>query len=169
MRKLSTLITIMFIAFTFTPMAFGSAPQNDKALTLAQLVGKIADYEKKDIVLTGTVLGACGSGCKMWVGNKDYKDGDPVALVWAKDKAFKFKTGVVGQKVILRGLALAKYVNLCATEKKEQDKKQAPVVDDHANKGKKDCDPLKMAGSKQEESRQLKSITFIATSVEYLK
>ena len=166
MKNLSVVIAIV-LALAFAPMAFGRAPQSEKALTITQLAGKIADYEKKDIQLTGVILGACGSGCKMWVGNKDYKDGDPVALVWAKDSAFKFKTDAVGQKVLLKGYAVAKYVNLCPTEKKAQDTKTA----EQAGKGKKDCDPLKLtpAQTKQEEAGQLQSITFFATSVEYLK
>ena len=169
MRKLSVLGLIMFMALSFVPLAVGSGPSSEEVLTLTQLVDNIAKHEKQDIVLTGTVLGACGSGCKMWVGDKDYKEGDPVALVWAKDSAFKFKTDAVGQKVMLKGFAIAKYINLCATEQKEQEKKEAKVAADQPEKGKKDCDPPIKVGANEEGARQLKSITFIATSVEYLK
>lgn len=165
MRKLSALMITILAALTFTPLVFGSTSQNEKAFTLAQLADKIADYEKKEIMLIGTVLGACGSGCKIWVGNKDYKEGDPVALVWAKDKAFKFKSDAVGQKVMLKGFAVAKYVNLCPTE----NKKESKTAGDPPGHSKKDCDPLKKAGANQEKSGQLKSITFFATSVEYLR
>ncbi|HIJ80003.1 MAG: hypothetical protein OEY01_15990 [Desulfobulbaceae bacterium] len=157
MKKISILMTTILVALTFTSFAIGGTKQNEKAFTLPKLVDQIADYEKKEIMLTGTVLGACGSGCKIWVGEEDYENGSPVALVWAKDKAFKFKSDAVGQKVMLKGYAVAKYVNLCPTENKEQ-----------AGQAKK-CDPLKKDGAKQGESGQLKSITFFATSIEYLK
>ncbi len=165
MKRLSVVIALI-LTLAFIPTAFAGAPQKGKALTLPQLADKIADYEKKDILLTGTVLGACGSGCKMWVGNNDYKEGDPVALVWAKDNAFKFKTGVVGQKVLLKGFAVAKYVNLCPTEQKALEKKKA----EQAGTAKKNCDPTKKtpAETKLEASSQLQSITFFATAVEYL-
>ena len=165
MKKLSILIPAILVALTFTTLAIGSTSQNENAFTITQLIDKIADYEKKEIQLTGTVLGACGSGCKMWVGNQDYKDGDPVALVWAKDNAFKFKGDAIGQKVMLKGFAVAEYINICPTEQKEQEKTAA----DQPDQAKKKCDPLKKDEAKAEESRKLRSITFFATSVDYLK
>jgi len=165
MKRFSAFIVTILITLTLAPTAFANSKQEANALNIDQLSSKIAEYEKKDIVLTGTVLGACGSGCKLWVGNENYKQGDPVALVWAKDNAFKFKGGIVGQKVTLKGFAVAKYVSLCPTEQKEQEKKKAEQKGDD----KKNCDPFKKEGDKQEEAREVQSITFFATSIEYLK
>lgn len=169
MKKISILLTMVFMSLAFSPFAFGSSPEETKSLTLAALITDIADYEKKNIVLTGTILGACGSGCKIWLADDQYKEGDPVALVWAKDNAFKFKTDKTGQKVKLQGFAVGKYVDLCALEKQDTAKQKKAA--EAAAKEKKDCDPpVKVEAATEKGSvKQLKSITFFATSVEYLK
>ena len=172
MRKLSILFTIVFMTQVFIPHAFGSSLEGKDSFTLAKLVDNMAGYEKKDISLVGTILGVCMSGCKMWISDGEYKDGDPVALVWAKDDAFKFKTDATGQKVKLQGFAVGKYVDLCAIKKQEKeetvDQKKAAEA---SGKDKKDCDPpVKVAAATEKEGvKQLKSITFFATSVDYLQ
>lgn len=168
MRTLSILLTIFFISQTFIPYASASSLEKQAPLTLAKLVENMEKYKKKEITLVATLLGACMSGCKAWVADGDYKDGNPVALVWAKDDAFKFKTDATGQKVKLQGFAVAKYVDLCAIKKEEKN----PKMDaDSPEKDKKDCDPpVKIkAQTEKEATKELKSITFFATSVEYLK
>ncbi len=169
MRILSVLLSIFFISQTFIPCTFASSPDKQAPLTLAALVENMAEYEKNEITLVATMLGACMSGCKVWVADGEYKDGNPVALVWAKDDAFKFKTDATGQKVKLQGFAVAKYVDLCAIEKQEE--KNQKKDGDSPEKDKKDCDPpVKIkAQTEKEATKELKSITFFATSVEYLK
>lgn len=169
MKKLSTLLAILFITQTFIPHASASSLEQQGPLTLAALVENMEKYEKKEVSLVATLLGACMSGCKVWVADGEYKDGSPVALVWAKDDAFKFKTDATGQKVKLQGFAVAKYVDLCAIEKGEEKTPKKDV--DTAGKDKKDCDPpVKIkAQTEKEGAKELKSITFFATSVEYLK
>jgi hypothetical protein len=169
MRKLSALLTIFFITQTFIPYASASSLEKQAPLTLATLVENIGQYEKKEVSLVATLLGACMSGCKVWVADGDYKKGDPVALVWAKDDAFKFKTDATGQKVKLQGFAVGEYVDLCAIEKKEE--KNSKKDPDSPGKDKKACDPpvAIQAHTEKEGTKQLKSITFFATSVEYLK
>ena len=165
MKKLSIFFFIIFMTNIFLFQTVGSAQEKKSSVTLPQLMADIANYEKKEISLVGTIVGACGSGCKMWISEGEYKDGAPVVLVWAKDKAFTFKTDATGQKVKLQGYAVGKYVDLCALEKKElagEEKKTAAATD----KSKKACpQPIK----EKTTANQLKSITFFATSVDYLK
>lgn len=164
MRKLSILLAIFFITQTVIPYASASSLEKQAPLTLATLAEDMAKYEKKEVSLVATLLGACMSGCKVWVADGDYKKGDPVALVWAKDDAFKFKTDATGQKVKLQGFAVGEYIDLCAIEKKEE---KNPKKDSASpEKDKKACDPPVTI---KEGTKQLKSITFFATSVEYLK
>lgn len=161
MKKVSVLLTIIFMALVGISPAFADSMKENESLTLTQLVDNMASYEKKNISLVGTMLGACMSGCKMWIADGAYKEGDPVALVWAKDNAFKFKTDASGQKVKLQGFAVATYVDLCAI--KEPEKTAPKKAEEVPSQDKKDCDPpVKVEG------KQLKSITFYATSVEYL-
>lgn len=140
------------------------AKEQSGTFTLSQLATEITKLEKQKITLVGSVAGACRSGCKIWVSEGPYQKGNPVALVWAKDQAFKFKTDAIGREVRLTGYAIGKYVNLCALEKKEK------TVEDQESKtahnSKKDCDSL---DGKQTNSRELQSITFFATSVDYMK
>jgi hypothetical protein len=163
MKKLSILLTIIFLTHIFISHSFANSQKKNEPLTLSQLMTGIADYEKKEISLVGTIVGACGSGCKVWLSEGEYKDGKPVALVWAKDKAFTFKTDATGNRVKLKGYAVAKYINLCSLEKRQQAVKEHKTA---ATKGKKDCEsPLEA----KQKNRHLKSITFFATSIDYLK
>ncbi len=169
MKNFALLFAVIFLTQVFVSQAFGESVKEQPSLTFIDLAGSMGEYEKKNISLTGTVLGACMSGCKVWLSHEQYKKGDPVALVWAKDDAFKFKKDATGQKVKLQGYAIGKYVDLCALKDKE---KEAPkqAAAEVAGKDKKDCAPpvnVQVAG-KGEGEKQLKSITFFATSVEYL-
>lgn len=117
--------------------------------TLAELVKKIDQLEKKPIVLTGTVIGTCKSGCKMWVADGDYKEGDLHALVRAKDDAFKFDTKSTGKPVRLTGFAVGKLLDSCGNSDEED--------------GEGDCAKPVKDGEKAEPKKQ---ITFFATEVE---
>jgi hypothetical protein len=127
--------------------------------TLATLTEKIDELSKKEVVLAGTIVGVCKSGCKMWVAAGEYKKGDPFALVRAKDDAFKFDTDAAGKEVVLRGFAVAKYVDYCSETGKEQegamDKCETPV------------DTKKASEKASTEKRKLEDVTFFATNVEY--
>lgn len=155
------IITVFFLSSFLTSSAFAKTETKNTPLTLPQLMAGMADYEKKEVSLTGTIAGACMSGCKVWITEGPYKEGAPVALVWAKDKAFTFKTDATGKKVLLKGYAVGKYIDLCALEKKEQAKTAAK--DDE--KRKDDCKPVIET---ETGAKQLSSITFFATSVDYL-
>lgn len=133
------------------------ADEKKEPLTLSELMAGMGEYEKKEVMLTSTIAGACNSGCKIWVADGEYKKGEPIALVWAKDKAFTFKTDATGQKVLLEGYAVGKYIDLCALEK------GAEKTDE---KAKSDCNPVIETETGK---KQLSSITFFATSVSYLE
>ncbi len=151
-----TLFTVVMF-FSLLALSVGTASEVKEPLPLAKLMAGIEKYEKKEVSLVGTVAGACNSGCKVWVADGEYKQGDPVALVWAKDKAFTFKTDVTGQKVLLEGYAVGKYVDLCAVEKEKKSDEE---------KAENGCNPIIDTETGQ---KQLRSITFFATSLEYLK
>lgn len=162
MKKLAALFTILFLAHIFISEAFANSQEKIATLTLSRLMAGIADYEKKEIFLVGTIVGACGSGCKVWLSEGEYKEGKPIALVWAKDKAFTFKTGATGKKVKLTGYAVGKYIDLCSLEKKKQAVERDKVAPE---KNKKDCQPVVEA---KKTTNQLDSITFFATAIEYM-
>lgn len=118
--------------------------------TLAELAKGIDQLQKQEIVVSGTIIGACKSGCKMWIADGKYRDGDRFALVRAKDDAFKFDTGATGKIVKLHGYAVAELMDYCAErggEKKAE-----------AQGGKKECAGPEGANM---------AITFFATEVNY--
>ena len=153
MKKIA-LVCSIFLLSLFS-ISTGFANKMD-LLTVPQLTSKIAEVEKQNISLTGTIAGACMSGCKVWLTEGEYKKGDPVILVWAKDDAFKFKSDAAGQKVKLQGFAVGKYIDLCATEKKQGE----GVLE-----GESCAKPVTLKNDKE---KQLEAITFFATKVDYL-
>jgi hypothetical protein len=133
----------------------------EKPLTLAKLTEQVDKLDKTEIVLTGTVVGVCKSGCKMWIADGEYKKGDPYALVRAKDDAFKFDKEATGKTVVLHGFAVAKYMDYCA---ESGDKKEGAAMDK--------CEtPVTLAKDQKvdekKEGMKVKDITFFATTVEY--
>jgi len=139
----------------------------DTPLTLTELAAGIDDLQKKEIVLTGTIIGACKSGCKMWVSDGEWKEGDLHALVRAKDDAYKFATDAAGKTVTLTGFAVAKKMDYCAEKGElkegESDDCASPVDEKKKKEDAKSCaDPTAKKDVKLE-------ITFFATSVEYAK
>ena len=127
----------------------------ENPLTLSQLAEGIDNFEKKEIVVTGTIIGACKSGCKMWISEGEWKEGDLNALVRAKDDAYKFATDAAGKNVTLTGFAVAKKMDYCA-EKGELKKDEATCAS-----------PVDGKEGAQKETKL--EITFFATSVEYAK
>lgn len=155
MKNKIILFSLLSLASLFV---FSVCSANEmRNLTLSELMAGMAEYEKKEVMLTGTIAGACNSGCKIWLADGDYKKGEPIALVWAKDKAFTFKTNATGQKVSLKGYAVGKYIDLCALEK---------GTGENDDKKKSDCNPIIETETGR---KQLSAITFFATSVDYLE
>ena len=150
--KLSILSVIFFLSLGIAA-ADAEKGTADNPLTLTELAAGIDKYEKQEVVLTGTIIGACKSGCKMWISDGSWKEGDLNALVRAKDDAYKFDTDAAGKTVTLTGYAVAKKMDYCSEkgELKEGEKTCASPVDS-------------TEGAKKESKLE---ITFFATSVKY--
>jgi hypothetical protein len=164
--KRRVVFAAMLAIFGFMAMpSFGgdeTVAESVQQLTPGQLIAQVRQLEKKDVTLMGTIIGTCIAGCKMWVAEEDYKEGDPIILVRAKDDAFKFDTRMTGKRVVLKGFALASYVDKCVgesgAEPAEADGKQEP----------KGCEaPVRLPENRGEDGA-LRAITFFATSVEPL-
>ncbi len=154
MRRFLFCATVLLLWSCLGQHSFAGVEEKVTILTVPELTEGIAQYEKKEVSLEATVVGACGSGCKIWVAEQEYKDGVAVALVWAKDKAFSFKSDAVGKRVRLQGYAVNRYVNLCSAEKSEKHTKEKE----------------KCASSVGEKTTtdEFRPITFFATSIDYL-
>jgi hypothetical protein len=160
---MKTLRTAGLLALTLLMTASLALAAKTKVYTLDELAKNIKTVEKKEIVLKGKVVGACKSGCKMWVAMGDYKDGDLFALVRAKDDAFKFDTNSAGKTVTLKGFAVASYQDYCAeaAEGGEAAKKA------EAEKAAGGCKAPVNTDPKEKAEKKLQDITFFATSVSY--
>ncbi|MCP5538505.1 MAG: hypothetical protein H7A51_20030 [Akkermansiaceae bacterium] len=152
-QSIALLVLPAVIALTPTADAGNDKGSIDNPYTLAELAGQIEQVKKKEIVLSSRIIGACKSGCKMWVADGEYKKGDLFTLVRAKDDAFKFDTKAAGQKVILHGYAVARIIDTCNDEGDKKDK-------EHDKKENGAC-----AGP----GTPTKEITFFATKVVYVK
>ena len=152
-EKLSILSLVLFLSLGVAA-ADTEKGTADNPLTLSELAAGIDGFQKKEIVVTGTIIGACKSGCKMWISEGEWKEGDLNALVRAKDDAYKFATDTAGKTVTLKGYAVAKKMDYCAEKgelKEGDDDGCASPVD----------------GKKGEKKETKLEITFFATSVDY--
>jgi len=166
MKKLNTFILVILAPALCFSVGSTDAEKGtaDNPFTLSELTAEIDKLEDQEVVLTGTILGACKSGCKMWVAEGEYKEGEAYALVRAKDDAFKFDTAAAGKTAVLHGFGVAKYMDYCAETGKEQegamDKCETPM---ESNKEVTEEPKVK----EEAEERKVKEITFFATKVEY--
>ncbi len=151
--KMSILSLVLFLSLGVAA-ADAEKGTTENPLTLSELAAGIDGFEKKEVVVTGTIIGACKSGCKMWISEGEWKEGDLNALVRAKDDAYKFDTDAAGKTVTLTGYAVAKKMDYCAEkgELKQGESTCASPVD----------------GNKEEKTAAQKlEITFFATTVNY--
>lgn len=160
MLNLRRTVSLVLALLLTSSLALAAKPQT---YTLDELAKNVDKLEKKEIVLKGTVVGACGGGCKMWVAMGDYKDGDLFALVRAKDDAFKFDTNSTGKACILKGFAVAEYMDYCADEAAGGETAKAAKAEKEAGLCKAPVNTDKAAKA----AKKVKDITFFATSVEY--
>lgn len=130
---------------------------------LDELAKNITKLEKKQVVLTGTIVGTCKSGCKMWVAMGDYKDGDLFALVRAKDDAFTFDVNATGKKVELTGYAVGNYLDYCADEAAGGER----AKEAKAEKASGGCKAPVNTDPKAKAEKKLQDLTFFATKVKY--
>lgn len=162
--KLSILSLVLFLSLGIAA-ADTVKGTTENPLTLSELAAGIEGFEKKEIVLTGTIIGACKSGCKIWISEGEWKEGDFHALVRAKDDAYKFNTDATGKAVTLTGFAVAKMMDYCAEEGElKKGESTCPTPVDSKNEEKAGADPVDT--EKKTDAPKLE-ITFFATSVEY--
>lgn len=173
MKTLKTIGLLLALALC-VKLAAAEAP----SVTLPELAAQIQTLEKQQVVLTGQIVGACKSGCKMWVAAGDYKEGDLFTLVRAKDDAFKFDTQATGKQVVMHGFAVASYMDYCA----DAEKGGKAAEEAAAEKAAGTCAaPVKLndaaaattaeatgeASAEASGEKKLQDLTFFATSVEY--
>jgi hypothetical protein len=164
MKRFTTLGLLLVLALGLRTAFAAADSEAVETLTLPELAAKIEAVEKQEVVLTGQIVGACKSGCKMWVAAGDYKDGDLFTLVRAKDDAFKFDTQATGKQVVMRGFAVASYMDYCADAAAAGE--QAAV--EHAAKvAEDDCKAPVNTNAEAKAERKLQDLTFFATTVEY--
>lgn len=162
--KLSILSLVLFLSLGISA-ADTEKGTAENPLTLSELAAGIDSFEKKEIVLTGTIIGACKSGCKMWVSEGEWKEGDFHALVRAKDDAYKFETDAAGKAVTLTGFAVAKMMDYCAEEgEMKKGESTCPTPVDGKKEEKAGAAPA--GGEKKTDTPKLE-ITFFATAVAY--
>jgi hypothetical protein len=160
MRKLLPIFTMMIAISLLTSVAL-AGDKDTEALSVAGLAAEVVKLEGKECQVTGTIIGACMSGCKMWIADGSYKDGDFFTLVRAKDDAFTFQTDKQGAQVVLTGYVVGKYKDYCA------DAAEAGHAEPAAGEQVGGCKaPVNVEGATKGE---LQEMTFFATKVEYVK
>jgi len=173
MQKLLTILSCMLITFMVSSVCIGhehqleqemtkeTAQQDAEAvLTVEMMADQVKELDGVEFCVEATIIGACKSGCKMWIADGEYEEGQLFSLVRAKDDAFKFDTDKQGTQVRLTGYVLAKFKDYCG---------------DAAEAGKAEPKDGEQAGSckapvKVETATEgdLQEMTFFATKVDYL-
>ena len=163
MRKTSLYILLLTLVVISLAAAVCLAHDHDteKALTVKIMAEQVKDLAEKEIYVEGMIIGACKSGCKMWIADGKYEEGDLFTLVRAKDDAFKFDTDKQGKRVRLHGYVVAKYADYCGDDAAEG--KAEPAAGEQAGSCKA---PVKVEDATKGE---LQEMTFFATKVEYVK
>ena len=160
MRK-SLSFFMLLIASSLLATAALAGDGDTKAMTVAGLAADVTELEGQECQVIGTIIGACKSGCKMWIADGSFKDGDTFALVRAKDDAFQFDTSKQGAQVVLTGYVVGKYKDYCADAAAAGHAE--PAEGEQAGSCKA---PVKVETS---EKGELEGMTFFATKVEYVK
>ncbi len=161
--KNTRLMTVVLVAILASLLATVAVASDSEAVvfTVQTMADGVEKIQGEEITVEGTIVGACKSGCKMWIADGKYEEGNLFTLVRAKDDAFKFDTKQNGKKVQMTGFVVAKYKDFCGdkaegkqaehTETKEvAGSCAAPVKVETATKG------------------DLEEMTFFATKVTYL-
>ena len=156
-------LALLLALFCATSVWASETPQTSE-YTLSQLTQEFNSLEKQEITLVGTVISTCKSGCKLWLANGTYHEGDPYILVRAKDDAFKFDTKADGT-VALKGFAVGQWIDGCADKAKTGEE----AKEEHAADGKTCAGPAVTQTAAAEGTKTLGEITFFATGVEYRK
>jgi hypothetical protein len=160
--RIAKLMSIVAVALMVSMIATAGFAKEatGTVYTVKTMETAVTKIEGKEITVEGTIVGACKSGCKMWIADGQYVEGNPFTLVRAKDDAFKFDTKKNGKKVMMTGFVVAKYRDFCG---------------DDAEEGKAEPQDGELAGScaapvnvESATKGELEAMTFFATTVKYI-
>ncbi len=179
--KLMTIVLATVLVSLIAAVGF-AGDKEAVVYTVTTMADDVTKVQGEEITVEGTIVGACKSGCKMWIADGQYKEGDLFTLVRAKDDAFKFDTKKNGAKVQMTGFVVAKYKDYCgdAAEGKHDDAADHADHADHADndehaKNAEYTDTKEVAGScaapvnvETATKGELEEMTFFATTVKYL-
>jgi len=158
-NPITVVLTVLLVSLMVSP---GLATDKEaEVFNVKTMAADVAKIQGEEITVEGTIVGACKSGCKMWIADGQYAEGDLFTLVRAKDDAFKFDTKKNGKKVLMTGFVVAKYKDFCGDKDEEKNAKHtdtAEVADSCAA-------PVKVETATKGE---LEEMTFFATTVKYL-
>ena len=165
--KLTTIMLVVVLASMIAAVSYGKEEAKPEVstvegvFTVKAMAADVTKLEGQEITVEGTIVGACGSGCKMWIADGQYKEGNLFALVRAKDDAFKFDTNKHGKRVQMTGFVVAKYRDYCGDDAAEG--KEAPKDGEIAGS----CvTPVKVETATKGD---LEEMTFFATNVKYFE
>jgi len=159
--RLTTVVLVTLVVGLTAAAGFAKEEPTPVVHTVNTMAAEVDELGGQEITVTGTVVGICASGCKMWIAEGQYKEGDLFTLVRAKDDSFKFDTKKSGAKVQMTGFVVAKYKDYCGDAAAEG--KAAPKDGEVAGSC---AAPVKVETATKGE---LEEMTFFATNVTYVK
>ena len=167
-RLITVVLTVLLVSMI---AAVGVAADKEvKVFNVQTMADDVEKIQGEEITVEGTIVGACKSGCKMWIADGSYEEGNLLTLVRAKDDAFKFDTKKNGKKVQMTGFVVAKYKDFCGDKAEGEHAEHA----DHAEHA-ETTDTKEVAGScaapvnvESATKGELEEMTFFATTVTYL-
>ncbi len=173
--NLKTIATVTLLVGLLATVGFAGDTQTT-IYTVETMASEIGAIQGEEITVEGTIVGACKSGCKMWIADGNYEEGNLFTLVRAKDDAFTFDTKKNGKKVLMTGFVVAKYKDYCgdkaAAKEGEHASAEHPAAEHPAAEK---TETKEVAGScvapvKVETATkgELEEMTFFATTVKYI-
>ncbi len=157
--RTAKLLTFVLAAVLISLVATAALAKD--VYTVKSMAGDVSKIQGTEITVEGTIVGACKSGCKMWIADGQYKEGDLFTLVRAKDDAFKFDTKKTGAKVTMTGFVVAKYKDYCG----DKDKKDHA---EHKESGEVKTSCAAPVDVESATKGELEEMTFFATTVKYI-
>ena len=168
--NLKTIATVTLLVSLVATVGFAGDTQTT-IYTVETMASEIGAIEGEEITVEGTIVGACKSGCKMWIADGNYEEGNLFTLVRAKDDAFTFDTKKNGKKVLMTGFVVAKYKDYCG-DKAEAKEGEHPSAEHPAAEKTETKEVVSSCAApvKVETATKgdLEEMTFFATTVKYV-
>ena len=168
--NLKTIATVTLLVSLLVTVGFAGDTQTT-IYTVETMASEIGAIEGEEITVEGTIVGACKSGCKMWIADGNYEEGNLFTLVRAKDDAFTFDTKKNGKKVLMTGFVVAKYKDYCGDKAEAKEGEHPSAEHPAAEKSEtKEVVSSCAAPVKVETATKgdLEEMTFFATTVKYV-